>query len=471
MELVSKEEYDALKKISKKNRSPEQIEKMLAYKKHLNAMRQKAFRDKKREERLIKKNQSEQNKEQQPKTETMEPEQEIIEPEVKNAGKETEQTTQDINKHNPFSGELKRRPYTRPKVDIGNQQDIPEPKFVREQVDLNKDIFSDGEVVEEKSKEGGQAFTANGSNYNENNINSQNDTYQEVANPDLANKSSKEQKKAAKLLADEVIDAYVLLNEAGKMGTKISEDKLLRKSMAGKFQMEVLQIQIPIPDEDGKTQVVAIKTLLDNYNASVDEVFVVTEDFKEEARELLTEMFSEKGWGLSPRQRLLLLFGKDIAMKAITAFSMVKSMNHMLKFGQQALANMTRQQNQVPLYEPDNITNKEGQTVDQKTGQDAPPPPPHTPDAEPDVHTQSEMEEPAFVPKQPSTADSYPAFDTQFVPPSEMVEQQPVVSEEITKEEAKEVNEEQAEKVNEMEFHTPADLSEPEETNEEEENE
>ena len=145
-------------------------------------------------------------------------------------------------------------------------------------------------------------------------------------NPAFDDLSSKQQTMSAKHLADTCIAVYELINQKGAEFCQLPEDKLLKKSMKNKFDMDVLYIELPIPG----TRKITVKQWLDEKNQTIGNVCIVTQEFKDEVRPLLIEIFKEQGWGMTPTQRLILAVSMDAGIKALTLLQLRSEMNGVL---------------------------------------------------------------------------------------------------------------------------------------------
>ena len=165
----------------------------------------------------------------------------------------------------------------------------------------------------------------------------------------------KTKRAAAKHLATTVLGAYRELNNLAKKWVQVDEEKLMHKAALGNFNMDVLEVQIPLTD-DIIPKTVSIKEFLDDLNESAEEVYEVTEEFENEARPLLIEIFMRKNWGLTPEQRLLSLFVQDSIPKISALVSFKIQVNQLLNIATQILENQNNSKDQPETVE--NESNK-----------------------------------------------------------------------------------------------------------------
>ncbi len=136
-------------------------------------------------------------------------------------------------------------------------------------------------------------------------------------NPELSSLSDSDKHKAAKHAAEMCVQTYEWLHNLANKGLTISEKKIQKLQMEGAIDLSIL-----IPMADGNR--VPMYHFLQAYNDQQKDVFVVTDEFKNEVVPLLTEIFQKKGIGLTPEQKLMLIVGKDIAGKAAIGIAMLK---------------------------------------------------------------------------------------------------------------------------------------------------
>ena len=164
----------------------------------------------------------------------------------------------------------------------------------------------------------------------------------EVRNPAWDDMSKKQQTMGSEYVAENIINGYVALNNLAKDYVSFDEQKYVQKAIKGEFDMQALDIELPI-SEAGQT--VPVKELLANVNEMAERTFVVSDKFKDEVRPLLNSLCKEKGWGMSPGQQLLFIVGKDALPKAINIVQIKKTMDYFLGVSLQVLQQYKDYQN------------------------------------------------------------------------------------------------------------------------------
>ncbi len=156
----------------------------------------------------------------------------------------------------------------------------------------------------------------------------------EVKNPAWEDMSKKQQTQGSEYVAENIISGYVALNTLAKDFVSFNEDKFMRKALKGEFDMEALDIELPI-SENGQT--VPVRKLLEDVNEMADRAYTVSDKFKEEVRPLLVSICKEKGLGMSPGQQLAFIVGKDALPKIMNMFQIKKAMDYFLTVSLQVL--------------------------------------------------------------------------------------------------------------------------------------
>lgn len=207
--------------------------------------------------------------------------QEVIEPEVI-----TEQ-------YSPFDAPVKERAYTKHTINQGDNATIlEEPSF-------QAPSFSDFEDVQEEPEKEKRVF---------------NESYSEL--------DGKEKTMGAEMMAEMTLDLYG--KGCGLLGKlpEISESKLDRLMAEGEIDPDIL-----LPTESGD---IPIKEFAQEYNSSISEAFLVSDDFKEKVRPPLIRVFKKKGIGMTDEQLLAYYFISDLGTKGVQAVMLKKTANSIL---------------------------------------------------------------------------------------------------------------------------------------------
>jgi hypothetical protein len=201
--------------------------------------------------------------------------------------------TKGKEKFNPLEGDTVSRDYN--KVEL-QPIDIPEPK-----VKSFDEVTSDANKVKEPEK--------NNKSETENTYHEQKNTEAEYKNledlDDILENSSSEE------LAEIIVDAYVTVkSEVVYAIFEISEEKLAKKSLKGKFNMNFLKIKIPLVDE----RVITYKEYLNEFNDNLKKSLQTPNATKKKIKELLTIILEQRNVKISPEVSLGYHILKDVIM-------------------------------------------------------------------------------------------------------------------------------------------------------------
>lgn len=134
-----------------------------------------------------------------------------------------------------------------------------------------------------------------------------------------------EQNAASALSADLVLEGYDMAHSFAKGFVKVSKEKL--QGMAA--ENKINPARVVVPESMGQEQV-TLEEMVNELNTSVDQILVVTDDFKEKVRPPLTRVLAKYGLGTSDEVFLIGMFGKDIATKSIQCVGIKKVLNQVL---------------------------------------------------------------------------------------------------------------------------------------------
>jgi hypothetical protein len=143
--------------------------------------------------------------------------------------------------------------------------------------------------------------------------------------------SKKDQRLGAEAAADMVIQGYVWMHDLGNKWLQISEKRLNRLQEAGEINLNAMI------DYDYGHRITAGE-FIQEYNKQVSNILQVSDEFKEEARKLLTEYFEKKNVKITLEQRIMILFAKDIAAKGMIIFQQKQQVKQMLSVISEATA-------------------------------------------------------------------------------------------------------------------------------------
>lgn len=194
----------------------------------------------------------------------------------------------------PLDAPVKQRSYTQHKMgDLEEMGELEEPTFERPSfADL------DGSA-EEESSEPERPF-----------------------NPSYSELDGKEKTMGAEMMADMSLDIYEkACFYMGKI-PEISEAKIDKLIAEGEIDPSI-QLQT-------EAGAMPIKDFAVEFNDSIKEAFVVSDEFKEKVRPPLIRVFKKRGIGMTDEQLLMYYFGTDVATKGAQAFMLRKTTNGIL---------------------------------------------------------------------------------------------------------------------------------------------
>jgi hypothetical protein len=213
----------------------------------------------------------------------------------------------------PLDAPVKQRSYTQHKLgDLEEMGELEEPTFERPSfADLDGDS-------QEASAEPERPF---------------NESFSEL--------DGKEKTMGADMMAEMTLDIY----EKGcfYMGKipEISESKIDKLIAEGE-----IDASIQLQTEAGA---MPIKDFAVEFNESIKEAFVVTDEFKEKVKAPLIRVFKKRGIGMTDEQLLMYYFGTDIATKGAQAFMLRKTTNSILdSLKENTMALREQQASQTP---------------------------------------------------------------------------------------------------------------------------
>lgn len=244
-------------------------------------------------------------------------------------------------KYSPLGESVTEKDYRTPKVENTSQiGEIDEPYF--ERPTLEDLVQSNSEDTEESENP--------------------------FAQPEINEMSSAAQEESAKGLVEMSLNLYSLGCKGMGSLAKISEKRLNKLIEEG-----AIDIGLRVPVDRFNTA--SVPEIVENFNSEVGDAFVVSEEFKEEVRPIMTRVFVKNGWGMTDEQQLMMLFGMDIVQKG----SVVLQMRKAAQFQLDTFMEMT------------DINNQRNATFE-------PSPPPVEPDISENQTPQQEEEEVAETP-------------------------------------------------------------------------
>ncbi len=198
------------------------------------------------------------------------------------------------NDYNPFAESVVERDYSTPKVASGIVEEIEEPSFVPPSYE---DLKSQTQETEEPT----------------NPFNSPNEAYNEL--------EDREKNIATEMLVDTVLDGYEQLHGLAQYFVGYDKEKLLEKQAQGKIDLNEV---IPV-NERGDSMKVG--DFVDQYNQQSKEALTYDKEFGEKVKPVMMRVFKSSGYGMTDKQYLGYMFGKDVSIKSMMIYSLRKSIN------------------------------------------------------------------------------------------------------------------------------------------------
>lgn len=211
------------------------------------------------------------------------------------------------------------------------------------------------------------------------------ETKKEPLNPEMKNIPKKETEMAAAQMAKLIIQGYEWMHKLANKGLQISERKIKKLQAEGEINLSAM-----ITYDYGKDDITAFE-FIKEYNSQVENVLVVSDDFKQEATPVLERVLAKRGIGLTDEQYLMYLFGQDIAGKTMIFFQQKQQVNYMLEVMKEA----TMQQGASRLR------NQRRENI-----QPEPTPPPQSPEMEMEQEIMSNFDEPEIIETKKTTAQA-----------------------------------------------------------------
>jgi hypothetical protein len=152
---------------------------------------------------------------------------------------------------------------------------------------------------------------------------------QEPVNPQMKELPKKETDMAAEQAAIMILHGYEWLHKLGNKALEVSEKKLARLQSEGEINLNAMI------DYDYGKQMTAGE-FFKEYNDSVKDTLVVSDEFKEQVLPILKRVLAKKGIGLTDEQSLMFFFGQDIATKVMLFMQTKATLNHTIEMIKEA---------------------------------------------------------------------------------------------------------------------------------------
>lgn len=150
----------------------------------------------------------------------------------------------------------------------------------------------------------------------------------------------------AEQAVDLMLKGYSKGHDLGRYLTKKDTHQLAAEHSKGKINLD---LTFPLPGGP-----VTIKEIVKEYNDSIDEAIVVTEEFKENVRPKLIRIAIKRGWGLSDELSVLAYLVEDVATKAGLLIGLNKSMKMILDIGYESMKKKDKgvDEKEIPKEDP-----------------------------------------------------------------------------------------------------------------------
>jgi hypothetical protein len=168
----------------------------------------------------------------------------------------------------------------------------------------------------------------------------------EPINPEMKGLPKKEVDMAAGQMAKMIMQGYEWMHDLANKGLQVNEKKLNKLQRDGEINLNAM-----IDYELGK-QIRAGDFFLE-YNSQVNGLLKVSDEFKEETLPVLERVLASEGLGMTDKQYLIYLFGKDIAAKSIIFFQQKSQLNYMIQSIKEATTSQYVQQAPPPPPTPE----------------------------------------------------------------------------------------------------------------------
>ena len=152
-------------------------------------------------------------------------------------------------------------------------------------------------------------------------------------NPYTTQMQPKDKKAGAEKLADMILFGYKWLWEQGYTFFSLEEDRVQKKAIKGRMDIDVLSVKLPMSD----TESMRIGDFLDDYNEKLKDLTTVGDEFIEEVKPVLTRIFEKRGIGMTDEQFLIYTIGKDAVPRISGIIGIKIAVNQVLAMGNEML--------------------------------------------------------------------------------------------------------------------------------------
>lgn len=210
----------------------------------------------------------------------------------------------------PLDGNTPDKDYTKQDFAGEVRETIPAPVFERPSVSFDFELDGESQQPEPSRPEAAPSDSGEPSQFN----------------PAYNDLSRKEKENGAEMAADTVINLYEAFNKQMLARVpKLNKAKLQKKVATGALDIDHT---FPIDDEGTTANVLQYAEV---FNDSIDSIFDVSQEFKDEIRPPLERILQKRGVAMTDEQRVAFLVGQDLFVKGIMAFNLRRETNMILK--------------------------------------------------------------------------------------------------------------------------------------------
>lgn len=213
-----------------------------------------------------------------------------------------------------------------------NEKRYTQPNINTTGIDLNKPIDEPSFTPPPFKKAAPTGNFSGGGSSNGNTSSSSQKSSSGLGSGNDENLSKKDLKVGAESAADMTIAGYEWLHVLGNKFLQISPKRLQRMEEAGEINLQAMI------DYDVNHRITAGE-FIQQFNQQVSNVLTVSDEFKEEIKPLLVELFMKKGVKISLETRIMIVVGKDLAAKLFIIAQQKQQTKVILQAVREATAN------------------------------------------------------------------------------------------------------------------------------------
>ncbi len=145
----------------------------------------------------------------------------------------------------------------------------------------------------------------------------------------FSNEGADDGAERSRKLVKMILKGYKWLFEQGYNWLSLSESKIKKKALKGDIKYDVLFMSMPL-NESG-SEVVTVFEFIEDYNTNLKKASSVDQEFLDEMENVLTEIFTERGIGMSNEMYVMVALGTDMANRLIGMGTLNYTINSLLK--------------------------------------------------------------------------------------------------------------------------------------------